>query len=473
MTLLLQPGASNLITARTPRLPAPVWIRVFAVVAAVAALAVALVLAAAAADVRDGLTDLGDRTAPQVTATEDLYFVLADMDAQLANVLLAGDDPGLADVRKDALDTFEQDRNRASADLQQAATAAGDDKGAQHTVRLVLGEFGRYQSLAAQAIQLDDVGRSTADVLSLQRRATDSMRFTLQTAHGLTRTNSARLDQSYQDTQDATVTARWWLGMGGAVLIGALVGLQVVLRVRMRRRLNLGTLAATLLAGWLVFGGIVLLGSESEHLRSAKQDAFDSLIALRQARAVSYDAKADESRYLLDSGRRATYGEAFVDKSELVAGVGAGTTFTYDDQLEQATKAYFSYHQVHITGFFGVTLENITFAGERQAAELTLSTYQTYQRADRTMRGMVDGNQVPAAIQYCIGDAENSSNHFFNQYDDALVDLIDINQRAFDTSVAAGESGVGGWTGALPYGVAALIIALVAAGVWPRLAEYR
>jgi len=471
MTLLLQPGASNLITARTPRLPAPVWIRVFAVVAAVAALAVALVLAAAAGDVRDGLTDLGDRTAPQVTATEDLYFVLADMDAQLANVLLAGDDPGLADVRKDALDAFEQDRNRASADLQQAATAAGDDKGAQHTVRLVLGEFGRYQSVAAQAIQLNDVGRSTADVLTLQRRATDSMRFTQQTAHGLTRTNSARLDQSYQDTQDATVTARWWLGLGGTVLIGALVGLQVVLRVRMRRRLNLGALAATLLAGWLVFGGIALLGSESEHLRSAKQDAFDSLIALRQARAVSYDAKADESRYLLDSGRRSTYGEAFVDKSELLAGVGGG--FTYDDQLDEAVKAYFSYHEVHLTGFFGVALKNITFAGERQAAELTLSTYQTYQRADRTMREMVNGNQVPAAIQYCIGDAENSSNHFFNRYDDALVDLIAINQRAFDTSVAAGESGVGGWTGALPYGAAALIIALVAAGVWPRLAEYR
>jgi hypothetical protein len=45
------------------------------------------------------------------------------------------------------------------------------------------------------------------------------------------------------------------------------------------------------------------LSAETAHLKVAKQDAFDSILALTQARAVSYDANADESRYLVDPAR--------------------------------------------------------------------------------------------------------------------------------------------------------------------------
>src|SRR5262245_27540105 len=70
-------------------------IRAVSAVALGFAVVLGLVLAALAGAVRDGFAVLGHQTAPQVTATEDLYFALADMDAQLTNVLLAGDDPGL------------------------------------------------------------------------------------------------------------------------------------------------------------------------------------------------------------------------------------------------------------------------------------------------------------------------------------------------------------------------------------------
>ena len=57
------------------------------------------------------------------------------------------------------------------------------------------------------------------------------------------------------------------------------------------------------------YGGALLerlrASTEAEHLRVAKKDAFDSVLALTQARAVSYDANADESRYLIDPDRAA------------------------------------------------------------------------------------------------------------------------------------------------------------------------
>jgi hypothetical protein len=39
----------------------------------------------------------------------------------------------------------------------------------------------------------------------------------------------------------------------------------------------------------------------------AENDAFDSVLALSQMRAVSYDANADESRYLVDPARAGQY----------------------------------------------------------------------------------------------------------------------------------------------------------------------
>ena len=67
----------------------------------------------------------------------------------------------------------------------------------------------------------------------------------------------------------------------------------------------------------------------AEYFRAAKQDAFDSILALSKARAVSYDANADESRYLLDPQRANRYEQAFLEKSSHVIGMpGATMHFT-------------------------------------------------------------------------------------------------------------------------------------------------
>src|SRR5262249_30704175 len=160
----------------------------------------------------------GHVTAPQVTATEDLSFVLSDMDGQLANVLL-----GYGLDRSG----YERDRVQADADLQQATTVAGADADSQRTVREVLDRFGQYQALAAQPLsggerEHNQAGAASADVLALQRQATDTMQSTLAAVHTLTDRNIAALERSYQDRRATTVTARWWLGGLGGLLIVAL-----------------------------------------------------------------------------------------------------------------------------------------------------------------------------------------------------------------------------------------------------------
>ncbi|HTI21710.1 MAG TPA: hypothetical protein VL652_12000, partial [Kutzneria sp.] len=184
----------------------PQWIRALAAGSVLATVVLAVVLGSVFATVRDGLSVIGGRAAPQVSAATDLYFALGDMDAQLANDLLAGNDPTLAADRKQALDTYTQRRNQADADLQQIAT----DPSTQQSVRSVLDQLGQYESLAAQVILLDRngaAGQPSADVLDLHRQATDLMRTTLRSVDAITTSNHELLNATYQSDVDGTVTA--------------------------------------------------------------------------------------------------------------------------------------------------------------------------------------------------------------------------------------------------------------------------
>jgi hypothetical protein len=473
MAVLLRPGAPAQAGGRRARRhPAPVWIRALAAVAATAVISVALALASVAGAVRDDLAELGHRIVPQVAATEDLYFTLSDMDAQLANVLLAGDDPGLAELRMHSLDTYEKDRLQATTALQQTTAVAGADADAQRLVREVLDRFGRYQSLAAQTIQLNDregndAGKSSADVLFLQRQATDVLHTTLGTVRALAGSKIDLLEQSSVDRMNTG--ARLVLVVLGCLLLALLVGLQVLLRLRMRRRLNPAVAVATILAGWLVVGGLLLLGNESSRLAGAKDDAFASLRLAWQARSVSYDANADESRYLLDPGRAKQYEDGFFAKSKSLAGVWAPTLAEYDDSLGVAVTVYNEDSRVQMRGLIARTLETLDSADERTEARSMLSAYLQYQQSDGEMRAKMAAGDLRGALELCVG----TSNEHFDRYVSALDKLVDINQDAFDASIADGEDALDGWTGPIPYGAGILVVALVAVGVWPRLNEYR
>jgi hypothetical protein len=187
---------------------------------------------------------------------------------------------------------------------------------------------------------------------------------------------------------------------------------------------------------------------------------------------VSYDANADESRYLVDPGRAAQYQQAFLVKSDQIADVGPVGIFCYDAALAADIRAYdHDNSDVRFGGYLGAEFRNITFPGERAAAVRTLLAYQVYERDDRVLRGLAKSDRT-AAVAFDIGTAASQSDGAFNRYDAALSSVIAINSRAFSAAVAAGQGGIG-WDVGFPAGVAVILALLVLAGVWPRLAEYR
>jgi hypothetical protein len=440
-----------------------------------------VLIAATFGGVNSGFAAIGNTEAPLVEESTGLYFSVNDMDAQVANVLLAGNstNPALAADRSQDLSIYSADEQHAEQDLQQVAVTSAGDPAAQRAVGTILGALGRYEALTADAILInqkgnDQPGMPSAATLNYYQQATDLMQNTvLPAADSLTNANADSLTASYNQNHSATQNGRLFVLLLGVVLLAVLVVAQVLLAKKYRRLINPGLALATLLVLGLTGAGAAQLGAQASQLYVAKVEAFNSILALSQARAVSYDANADESRYLVDPGRAAQYQNDFLVLSQQLASVGAVGIFQYDAALAADISAYQADNaDVRFGGDLGTEFRNITFPGERAAAVKALLAYQVYERDDRHLRALAKSN-LDSAITYDVGTSPGQSDWAFNNWDTALGSVIAINQNAFTGAVHSGEDDGSGWNGPIPAIAVVAIAAVAIIGTRRRLAEYR
>ncbi|MEU4096163.1 hypothetical protein [Streptomyces sp. NPDC026673] len=412
-------------------------------------------------------SDIRDHSAPQVTSATGLYFTLNDMDAQLANRLMPGAQ------RAEASTLYDQRRAEAAGHLRELAEATEDDPAAERDVAEAITDLGAYEELAARALLLSEQGRRPTAVATYNS-ASDLMRTRLlPEADRLVIVNDAAFERTYQESSDAQSVVRKAFLLTGLFLLALLALLQVYLLSRFRRVINPGAAAASALMLVVLVTGLVEISGQREQLRIARHDAFDSVVALTRARAVSYDANADESRYLLDRAGAAGHERHFLAKSQQLMHLPGATISTYDADLTAALGRYRSdTADLPFTGYFGDEFRNITFAGERSAAERVLAAYQIYQRDDRTIRALATAGKLSEAVAFCTSHAPGNSNYAFDQYDKALGELIAINVAAYEDASAKGADRA--LTTYLGLAGAALAAAgLAALGLRPRLAEFR
>jgi hypothetical protein len=456
----------------------PGRIRVAALAAVLAVSALFAVTASAIGAARDGLEVIGHGAGPQVVATADLYFALSDMDAQLANVLLIGKEQNLGIGRAQSLTLYERRRAQADAAALQASELAQGDPSGQRTVRAVLDGLGRYERLASQALLLDEqsghpAGPPPQQIIGLHRQATDLMKLDLlPKAYNLTLDNGTIVRRTYEAKRSSVLDGRFWAAGAGLVLLAVLLGLQVFLGRRFRRLVNPALALATLGTLVLVAVSVGLLSAEAGHLRKAKLDGFDSILALSRARAISNSLNADESRYLLDPGRADTYEQVYLDKSQSILYVSADNLDAYYAGVDTSVAAFGAHRTAGFLGFYGVEARRLTSDRQGNALGTVLTAYQRFQQDDRRLRQLAGTGRQRDAIGVRMGLTTGSSIHDFDSYDQALVSLIGIHQNTFGTAIRAGDGALDGWDWLLP-GAAVVLAALVLAGVRPRLAEFR
>ena len=124
------------------------------------------------------------------------------------------------------------------------------------------------------------------------------------------------------------------------------------------------------------------------------------------------------------------------------------------------------------SGYLADELNNITFAGEREAAIDTLLRFEEYLGLDTEIRRLETGGKHREAIEFCIGTLEGQSNWAFDRFDKALGATLDINQAAFDAAVHKSLASVDGLEIKVSV-LAVAIAALIFLGLGARIREYQ
>ncbi|MFF3904512.1 hypothetical protein ACFYZJ_00555 [Streptomyces sp. NPDC001848] len=440
-------------------------------------IAVTVLLLVAGLAVNSTWNSVAGQDAPRTTSAADLNLALNDMDAQAADILLSDGEAGkgrLGTPYDKAVGFYGSSRREIGHDLRTLAVAAQGDRSDEETVENLTDDFAEYQELIGRALENDGHAGGKPAALADYRKATDLLQGKLlPESRTLVSANDRAFEAEYSAAR-CTLSAQLAATAALGVLLLAVVGvLQWYLARRFHRILNPSLLAATVCALLAVILGTQMLTSSSGNLRGARRDAFDSVVALSRARAIAYDANADESRYLLDPQRRDQYAQSFLTKSQKLYGIQDATLDTYDDGLTTSWRAYRSdHHDLRFTGEFRRELDNVTFPGERAAAEQTVETYAVYQRDDRRIRALLAAGKEREAVEFCMDWKPGTSNAHFGAWMDALGKVTDINRAHFASSVRNGRSAVSGllpWAGGLL--LAAMVLTVL--GLRPRLAEFR
>lgn len=188
---------------------------------------------------------------------------------------------------------------------------------------------------------------------------------------------------------------------------------------------------------------------------------------LRQARAAAYTANTAESRYLLDPVFAPNYEQVFFSNIAQIAQIPHGQT------VETIASAY-NFQGKKVDGFKGYIadeLNNITFAGEKEAALASLITLGKYLAIDQQIRQLERSSKHQEAIALCLGNKFGQSNWLFEEFKTANQKTFDINQAAFDKAIGQGFSNVDGFE--IKTGIAVGMIALLSfLGLLPCLKEY-
>ncbi len=441
-----QAGVATVATSRWPT-PRRLRLTLFAIWLATAALL--LVALRAIADDREAIKAVRSDTAPSIVAAQDLYVHLAGLDTQLAASMLGG-----ALDRDVADELFELERSVVTRRLVDAADNITLGDAERIPIVVMNEELGRYLELASRAQSLY-AGSDREGALGLLRIATDLMHDRiLPQAATLDRVNRDDMDRRYASAQKASRLHDLEAILTGGLLVAALASAQLFIRARMRRRIVPALLVSTLLAAGFTVYLVGRFRDAREDLRVARDDAFNSVHLLLRARALAFDARGDEDRYLLDHPRAGTYDSAFQVKTS---------------QLSSSAREPEPGAGVH--GLLTDELRNVTFKGEADAARATLRELAGYAEVDARIRRLEGGAQHAQAVDLAVGTGAGQVRAVFARLDAALQRTTAINQDAFDAVLAAADDGLRRAAWVDP--ALALVLALAAwLGIRPRLREY-
>ncbi len=409
---------------------------------------------------RQALKTVGKDAAPSILTAQQLRDSFANIDASLANELLLK--PG---QNQQALLDFDKNSKKI-ADRLLAASKNINYLEQEQIVQGLQRNSIDYFLKVQETRDFHKLGNA-ANTLSAYRAAANIVdEKLLPQAQKLDDLNSKDLERSYSNQAGINGGIILSIAILGLAQIGILVAIQLFLYRRMHRILNLQLLQASIIATIFLGYTLVSFMGAFGNLKIAKEEAFDSLHALRQLRSFSYMANGDESRYLLDPVNAAKHEKSFFNNiQEIIKIPPNSSTQQIIANTEQGLK------NENVGGLWGLVLNNISFPTEKEQTAETFRKFDNYLTIDKQVRQLYRSGKVADAIALRIGTDRGQLNAAFDLYRSAQTHLIDLNKTEFDRHIKIGEDGLENFEVIATLALGSVAI-LTLFGLRPRLMEY-
>jgi hypothetical protein len=457
------------IVVRTLRDKTPYRLRLMLLAIALFAIAFGIIAATTVKQHDHAMQTIGIEAGPSVITAHQIKIGLLSMDAALADELLA---PPADNDSREMADDFAKHRADASKCLVAAARNITYGNSELLPIENVQVGLGQYLMQAQTARDFHEGGKA-GDALNAYRATLRTLQESLlPNLEALDKANADILEETYNREKSVSALSRGFVLLVGLVLCGTLIYVQIFLSIRFRRRFNVPLLVATFCLLIFIQHLTQSLANCSNEVKIAKEDAYDSIVSLLQARSRSFDAKAGESRWLLDRERSSVYQKAFSDQVHSVAKFEHGHDFTSTIAIIEKQMA--AGDKFALPGFSGALAEelgNVRFDGEAQAAADTLHEFRAYVGADEKIRHLENSGNHQAALRLGLGYNLSGSNYLFNKYDDALGRTLKINEQQLDLAYKTGRHDLDNIILEI-ISACILIVVLSYVGLMPRFEEY-
>lgn len=375
---------------------------------------------------------IGLDATPSVVAAEQIQIAALEMDYFLINELLIG--PQDKEARM-MTKHFKDWRNNAFKSLLSAANNVTYGDKELLPIERVLVDMGEYESRAQKARDLHAM-QMESEALAAYRSARETLTSSLlPNTDALYTVNSDILDATYAEEQSKSALSCGFVLVTGMVLIGTLVYTQIYLKRRFRRTFNLFLVVSTVAMALLVNHLYSSLRQSAVHLKGAKEDAYDSMVALLSTRVEAYEAQVNQIRGLVDRENAERYRQEF-DKH--IANIASFPGSTIDATIELAKKQAEEKERFNLPHFKGSLKDefgNVKFEGEGVAIMEAIEALREYQVSVEQIRKEEQSGAIGDAIDRSLGFSPNSCKFPFTRFDDAVGRALKINVEHFNRSV--------------------------------------
>jgi len=373
--------------------------------------------------------------APLVARTESLYVALADADAAASTAFLKfGLEP--VELRRRYLD----DIARAAQELAAVGRSQALSDDAREALTTLNEQLPVYTGDIDSARTNNRLGLTVG--AAYQRHASKVMqRQLLPAATTLYETAAQRLDNGHRS--GSSLHAEIVVVVVAAIVFVLLVAVHVFLSARTKRRLNVGLIGAALVVIALCAWTTLVLRSQRDALAQSQREGSDSLIYLSTARILALRSLSDENLDLIDRPNQIAMDD-FDARTVSISG-GEAKPGLLDQAATEAA-------------------DSATAARVARIEDLHDEFVASHQR----VRGFAAEYDYKNAISVATTDEAEASAALDRAFESEITEnqaILEAHARSADRVLRP-----------LPYAIllaSLAAIAAVAAGMWPRLREYR